>query len=358
MEHTTDAIEMVDLMSCPAFCVKDGIIIKVNPAAQGRMINAGSAVAPLLKTGVEEYTALGEGSLYLALSLSGQEVGACVCRRQDFDLFLLDREPEDSELHTLALAARELREPLSSLMVSSNLLFSKNEITDPNLREQVLRMNRSMYQILRLVGNMSDAVRYADSGTSTQEIRDIRAIVSEALSQAAELASHAGIRLEQELHPEPIFSLVDAEKLERAFFNMLSNAMKFTPGGETVHVSLVKRDQMFCLSVRDTGCGIPEPLRGNVFTRYNREVSLEDSRFGIGLGLVLIRSVAILHGGSVLVDHPEGKGTRITMALPILPGNGTTLRSPVLRVDYAGELDHGLVEFSELLPAELYDPKK
>ena len=46
------------------------------------------------------------------------------------------------------------------------------------------------------------------------------------------------------------------------------------------------------------------------------------------------------------------------MALPIRPGNGTTLRSPVLRVDYAGELDHGLVEFSELLPAELYDPQK
>ena len=358
MEHITDAIEMVDLMSHPAFCVKDGIIVKVNPPAQGRMIPQGVTVASLLKTGAEEYRTLEEGSLYLALSLSGREVGACVCRKRDFDLFLLDPEPEGSELHTLALAARELREPLSSLMVSSSQLFNQQELSDPSLREQALRMNRSLFQILRLVGNMSDAVRYADSGTSTQEIRDVVAVIGEALSRAGDLAEHMGIRLEQELHPEPIYSLVDAEKLERAVYNLLSNALKFTPGGQIVYVSLVKRGGMFCLSVRDTGSGIPDSLRGTVFTRYNREASLEDSRFGIGLGLVLIRSVAILHEGSVLVDHPGDMGTRITLSLPIRAGSGLELRSSVLRVDYAGELDHGLVEFSELLPAELYDPRK
>ncbi len=85
---------------------------------------------------------------------------------------------------------------------------------------------------------------------------------------------------------------------------------------------------------------------------------MEDGRYGIGLGLVLIRAAAALHGGTVLVDHPAGTGTRITMTLAIRPVTGKELRSPMLKVDYAGERDHGLLELADILPVTLYDPKK
>lgn len=358
MEQITDAMEMVDLMSLGAFCVKDGVIVKVNPLAASRMIRQGDLVAALLETGADQYEAFHQGTLYLTLALSGRNVGASVTRKKEFDLFVLDHDSERSDLHALGLAARELRDPLSGLMVCSSRLLSDAHDANPQIREHLSRMNRSLYQLLRLVGNMSDAGRYSDSGTGNFELWDLRAVVAETAAKAAVLAEYTGIRLEQELHPEPIFTLMDEEKLVRALLNLLSNAMKFTPGGQSVLVRLVRRDNMVQLSVRDTGCGIPDSLRSGIFTRYNREPGLEDSRFGIGLGLVLVRSAAMLHGGTVLVDHPEGIGTRVTITLPIRPGTGKELRSPILKVDYAGELDHGLIEFSELLPSELYGPEK
>jgi hypothetical protein len=70
--------------------------------------------------------------------------------------------------------------------------------------------------------------------------------------------------------------------------------------------------------------------------------------------MVLIRSAAAAHGGTVLMEHPEGMGARITMSLAIRQTSGQ-LRSNVLMVDYAGERDHGLIELAESLPARLYE---
>ena len=150
--------------------------------------------------------------------------------------------------------------------------------------------------------------------------------------------------------------LSDTQKLERMVFNILSNAIKFTPAGGNITAKLTRRGTRMYLSVCDTGSGIAENLRSSMFTRYNREPGLEDGRCGIGLGMVLIRSTAALHGGTVLVDRPDDCGTRITVSMAIRQGDNA-LRSPRLRIDYAGERDHGLIELSDVLPAELYDPE-
>ena len=108
---------------------------------------------------------------------------------------------------------------------------------------------------------------------------------------------------------------------------------------------------------QDSGLGLPECARSDLFSRYAREPGVEDGRFGIGLGLVLIRSAAQQHGGTVLVDQPTESGTRVTMTLHIRPVSSDYVRSPILKVDYAGERDHGLLELSDVLPADLYKPQ-
>ena len=93
-----------------------------------------------------------------------------------------------------------------------------------------------------------------------------------------------------------------------------------------------------------TGSGtIPEELLPTLFTRYLRQPGLEDGRFGIGLGMVLIRGAAANHGGTVLIDHPEEDLTRITMTLAIRQNTATVFRSPLLHTDYSGERDHTLL---------------
>ena len=355
MDQLRNALGMLDLMQQPAFCVRSGTVIKVNPAAAAFLIETGTDVGSLLYTGAEEYSSFSDGCLYLTLSIAGHRIGASVTRMQSFDVFTLEQEGADAHLQALALAARELREPLSSVMTVTDKLFSAAEL-DGKEQEQAERINRGLFRMLRIIGNMSDAGRYtADTGANL-EIRDICTVMDEIFHRATALAEHTGVKLHYTGFPESVYMLSDTQKLERMVFNILSNAIKFTPAGGNITAKLTRRGTRMYLSVCDTGSGIAENLRSSMFTRYNREPGLEDGRCGIGLGMVLIRSTAALHGGTVLVDRPDDCGTRITVSMAIRQGDNA-LRSPRLRIDYAGERDHGLIELSDVLPAELYDPE-
>lgn len=348
MEPKNDPVGMLDLMIRPAFCVKENIITQCNAAAEALLLLPGTQLLPLLLTGREEYASFSGGCLYLKLALTANGCGATVTKLEDRDVFVLDMESDDSELRVLALAARELREPLAGLMISADHLSRS-----PETAEHAARLNRSLHRMLRIIGNMSDASHMAAS--SQQEIRDVAALFNEILEKAAVLLEHTGITLHWKGPKEEILCLADGEQLERALWNILSNAAKFTPNGGSIQVSLTRCGRMLRLSVRDSGSGITEAVRSNVFSRYLRQPGIEDSRFGLGLGLVLVRSAAANHGGTLLIDQPDGQGARITMTMAIRQPQESLLRSPVIRVDYAGERDHGLLEFSESLPLSLYE---
>lgn len=359
MELNTDTLGMLDLMVRPGFCVKENQIIKVNQPAAIRTLSVGTDIRELLLTGKEEYAGFSGGCLYLTLSVTGQSWGASVTRMGEYDVFILEQEADQSELQAMALAARELREPLANVMTTADRLFplvSAEE--DAATREQVARLNRGLFQMLRVISNMSDANRYSTSQPSYQVTQDVSGVLSEVFARAQSLVTHAGITLTFKNLPNPVFSLLDAEKLERAVLNIISNAIKFTPEGGTIEASLTRRGNLLCLTIQDNGEGIGETVKGTVYSRYLRDPGLEDGRFGIGLGMVLIRSAATHHGGTVLIDSGNGTGTRITMTLAIRQNQNGTIRSNIRGIDYAGERDHGLLELSGCLPHILYDTTK
>ncbi len=359
MERISDAMGMLDLMVRPGFFVKDNRIVKVNRSAAGNLINEGTDISDLLVTGKEEYAAFEDGCLYLTLSVAGQIRGASVTRMGDLDVFILEQEADQTELQAMALAAQELREPLSNVMTTADRLFPIAALQDdPATQEQVARLNRGLFQMLRVISNMSDANRYSTTQLSSQEVVDVGSLLKEVFSKAQSLVRHAGITLTYTDLQDPIYTLADSEKLERAVLNILSNAIKFTPKGGTIEASLTRRGNMLYLTVLDNGSGIPENIKGTIHSRYLRGPVLDDGRFGIGLGMVLIRSAATHHGGTVLIDHPSRTGTRITMTLAIRQNQSGTLRSSIHRFDYAGERDHALLELSGNLPHELYDTQK
>lgn len=355
MEPLTHVMEMLNLMMHPAFCVHHGVILGVNPEAQQCMLSQGMAVADILTTGKEEYTAFSSGCLYLTVRVCQQNWGASVTRVDGLDIFVLEQDQDQAQLRSLALAAQELREPLSSVMTVTDRLFPALDAADsPELQSQMARINRGLFHLLRLVSNMSDASRYNQETAGRMETREIASFLEERFRHCAELVQQVGINLQYTGLSESIYCLIDPEKLERSIHNLLSNAIKFTPQGGTVQISAAVRGTKLYLQIRDNGCGIPDELRSSVFSRYLRSPGVEDGRYGIGLGMVLVRSTAALHGGTVLVEQPEDGGTRVTMTLQIRQDRSGTLRSNVLKVDYAGERDHGLVEFSDTLPYALY----
>lgn len=337
---------ILDLLIRPGFCVKNNQIVYANQAAQALLIIPGTDVRELLLTGREEYAAFCGGCLYLQLNIVSGGCGASVISMDGQDYFLLDQESDDDALRALALAARELREPLTGIQLSLQQLSQTEQS-----REQLARMNRAVHRMLRILGNMSDAGQ--STGSAHMELRDISQVCSDILEYAQTLAAQAGMTLVWQNTVEQVLGLVDLQLLERAVLNMLSNAMKFSPAGSTIRAQVTRRGRMITLSLTDCGCGIAGNLQQTLFCRYLRQAGIEDGRFGMGLGMVLIRNAAARHGGAVLIDQPNGNGTRVTMTIAIRQDTDT-LRSPVLRVDYSGEQDHGLVELADCLPLSAY----
>ena len=359
MDRELDALGMLDLMVCPGFCVKDHTIVKCNPGAESLLFSPGMDIIPMLATGETEYAEFSGGCLYLTLAVNGAPWGASVTRVGDWDVFLLEESADRSELQAMALAARELREPLAGIMITAERMFPMSAMeNNPALQEQAARLNRGLYQMLRILGNMSDAGSYSEEHTPSLTTMDVQALFREIFEKVQALVSHTGIGLEFENLPSSLYCLVHPEKLERAVMNIISNALKFTPSGGTIQARLTRQGSRLTLRICDSGEGIPDAIRGSVHSRFRRTPGIEDSRFGIGLGMVLIRSAAAIHGGTVLIDHPEGAGTRITMTLKIRQNTGGAFRSAPRLPDYAGELDHGLIELSEVLPHGLYGTEK
>ena len=335
--------------SCPAFSVKENIITACNQSAEALLLNPGMDVRELLLSGAEEYAAFSGGCLYLKLKLSSKGCGAAVTKENDTMLFLLDQDPEDADLRILSLAARELRNPLSNLMIAADALAHGLE-DNPGLQEQLARLNRSLHQMHRLVNNMSDAGR-SDLLTPSG-IHDWKQVVHDIFEKIAVQLEGTKVSLTYEGLEQPLYGLVNVGQMERAVLNIVSNAMKFMPEGGTIQASLTRKNNMLQLSIRDSGSGIAETVLGNVFSRYQRQPGIEDNRYGIGLGMVLIRSAAADHGGTVLIDQPEGGGTRITMTMAIrqdAPALKTPVISPV--IDSSRQT---LTELSEVLPWEFY----
>lgn len=355
MKIETNIENILDLMDHPAFCVDRGIIREVNQAAQARMICVGDPVAPLISAGRAEYEAFISGCLYLTLNISGQSCGTSVTRLGETDVFCMESADANPELQAYALAAQELRQPLSQILSISDQLFPALEASEnAHTSEQLARMNRGLHQILRLVGNMSDAVSTA---AARMELRDVTAVVQEIIDHAIPLCQSANVTLSFTNHPVSVYSLVDSQKLERAIYNLLSNALKCTaPGGE-IDIQFKRRGNTLYLTVTDSGSGAEYSLSAGVFTRFLREPGIEDSRSGLGLGLTLVRTAAAVHQGTLLLKPLKNGGTQATLSLSIRQTPGT-LRSPMVRIDYAGERDHGLIELSDSLPYYLYGSQK
>lgn len=355
MEQSNSSLQMLDLLNYPCIAVSDGQIIHINEPAKDRMFRVGMDIHELLFTGEEEYRSFTDGCLYLRLCVACSIYDAAVICVDGMHFFLMEHSPAHTELQAIALASQQLRMPLSDIIAASDQLLP-SEMLNGNeaAKEQISQINRSIHQLLRLIGNMSDAARYLDENNAHQVSHDLSAIIAEVMEKSATLLKEAGYNLNFTGLNQPVYALADNERLERAVYNLVSNAVKFSSKCATITASLTQKRDFLYFTISNPGDGVSPEVRGNMFSRFLRAPALNDYRTGIGLGMVIVHAAASAHGGTVLVENPIEGGTRITMTLKLRENPQAIVRSNLFTFDYAGGHDHGLLELSDILPHTSY----
>ncbi len=354
METTNHLFPWLELIDRPAFCVKDGVVIAANSAAEQRMLRIGTDICDIVTEHRSAYKEFESGCLYLTINIGGYPWNASVTRAKECDIFLINQGADDDHLQILALAAQQLRIPLANVMTVTDKLLANLDRSDSAAQQQAKHINHSLFQLLRIISNMSDAGSYVGGSSAIMQTVDLTAVINEIMEKAHTITADTGVLLSYTGMGTPILGLANTEKLERAIYNLLSNALKFAPAGSMVDVKLTKNGGFLSFTV----CNANAEQSGDhsFWNRYRREPAIEDSRYGLGLGMTLVSSVASAHGGTVLIDHPSPAETRVTMTIAIVKDNSGAVRSPAIRIgDYAGGRDKGLLELSEILHSDFYE---
>lgn len=353
MESNLTSPELLEQLHCPAFLVKDGYIQQANQAATQRQFSVGSAISEYIALGAEEYEAFAEGKLCLTLAACDTCYNACVIKCEDVHIFYLDSDYQEPELRAFALAAQQLREPLANAMTCANYLLPDKCSEDVQL--QLAQLNKNLHQLHRSICNMSDVATYQSIRYSQCHCQEIGSVFEEIMEKAAQYIAKGDHTLTYTNLNKQLYTKVDAEKLERALLNLISNAVKFAPSGSNIHASVRLSEKKVYFSIENINAVPVTNQIGNIFNNYLREPGIEHPQAGIGLGLAIVRKTAAAHKGTLLLESLENSGLRFTMTIAVEDIKADILRSPVrLTVDYAGGYDHTLTELSDILSPELY----
>lgn len=220
----------------------------------------------------------------------------------------------------LATMSHELRTPLNSVIGFSDLLLdgSFGELNDKQGRFMA-NISHSGKHLLNLINDILDISKIeAGKMELFYEIFDFSDLVSDIHLMMKPLSSKKNINLEFNMRPRSIFINADRSKLKQIMYNIIGNAIKFTPDNGKVHVDISMKDQILLLSVKDDGIGISSDDQEKLFHPFVQLDSASTRKFeGTGLGLALVKNLLKLHGGTIDVESEQGKGSTFYIEVPL-----------------------------------------
>jgi signal transduction histidine kinase/integral membrane sensor domain MASE1/CheY-like chemotaxis protein len=219
----------------------------------------------------------------------------------------------------LATVSHELRTPLNAIVGWATLLTS-GSLDEARARAAVQTIKRNADMQAKIVDDILDVSRIITGKLGLQiETVDLPFVVRAAVDAIRPAADAKGIELAVTVEPavQPISG--DAQRLQQVFWNLLTNAVKFTPRGGRVSVALSRTGDEIDMAVVDTGMGVKPDFLPYVFDRFRQhDSSTTRAHGGIGLGLAIVRHIVELHGGWVAAaNNADGKGARFSVTLPI-----------------------------------------
>ncbi len=237
--------------------------------------------------------------------------------RENERLFLEARSASRAKDEFLATLSHELRTPLTSILGWSRLLQLQGPDRD-NLDVALEAIERSARSQAALIEDILDVSRII-TGKMKLEVSDgdVRDAVRHAAESVQPAANGKRIRIEIDA-PEEVRLSADPNRLQQIIWNLLANAVKFSPSETTVRVSARRNEENVVITVADQGQGIDAGFLPFVFDRFRQADSSSTREYGgLGIGLAVVKLLVDLHGGTVQVDSPGlGQGATFTVTLP------------------------------------------
>ncbi|MBC8030028.1 MAG: MEDS domain-containing protein [Pyrinomonadaceae bacterium] len=221
----------------------------------------------------------------------------------------------------LATVSHEIRTPLNAIIGWSHLLRS-GSLDEATIARAVETIDRNAKSQAQLIEDILDVSRMITGKLRlNNEPVDIASVINAAIDSVQLAIDSKELHLEVTLDPSARHTVGDASRLQQIVWNLLANAIKFTPAGGRIEVKVERAASYLRLSVSDSGQGIGENFLPFIFDRF-RQADGTTTRLhgGLGLGLAIVRQLVELHGGTIKADSAgEGQGSTFTIKLPLAP---------------------------------------
>jgi heavy metal sensor kinase len=216
-------------------------------------------------------------------------------------------------------AAHELRTPLTVLRGEIEVAL-RGERSPDEYRRVLQSSLEEVERLTRLAEDLLMLSRFSVTVSAPRQRVELESLVLDVLDAGTQLAHRRGVSITS-IALTPAAVVGDAAALRRALLNLVDNAVKYTPAGGKVGVSLLRGDRMVSIVVRDSGIGIAPVDAERIFEPFVRlEGAREGTEGGAGLGLSIARSIVVAHGGQLTLESSPGDGSVFTVRLPHMGG--------------------------------------
>jgi len=253
---------------------------------------------------------------------SGRVVGASKIARDITEQKRAQQALREADRHKdqfLATLAHELRNPLAPVQNSLELLKLAGGNAEA-IEQARSVMDRQIGQMVRLIDDLLDVSRISLGKIELRQERvELASVLNHAIESVRSLSESSGHQLTVKPPSQPVFLNGDPTRLAQVISNLLNNACKFTDRGGRIGLSAFREDDHAVIRVRDNGVGLAADQLSRIFEMFTQvDTSLERTRGGLGIGLMLVKSIVELHGGSVeATSEGLGQGAEFIVRLPI-----------------------------------------
>jgi NtrC-family two-component system sensor histidine kinase KinB len=233
-----------------------------------------------------------------------------------------ERELSQTREQLTEMIVHDLRAPLTAILGSLNLLDKTLSDEDhlPVVRQALTISNRSVEQMLGLVNSLLDLAKL-ETGELPLSLSEfsLNTLCEELVGTFVQAANENGIILNYRANDMLPEITADNEKIRRVLANLLDNALKFTPAGGRVDLTIEAMEDKVDITVDDTGPGVPEEFREKIFKRFVQVPGVAGRRRGTGLGLAFSKMTILAHGGKIWVEENPNGGSAFRIQLPLHP---------------------------------------